>query len=146
MLVEEGGEMASIGRVWIDRVSDLPGRNEEVVAEVNVLWNEDDVGHEFRLTGYLIDQDGSLDSYSLRADGSLDQQRRGFGDDIIGSFGAQTLTPGGVGSEMVDLRGRWDFAGGAGPRRDYRVVATLVPTGVMGDVRVSLNTIRSRVR
>lgn len=138
--------MASIGRVWIDRVSDLPGAEEEVSASVDVIWNENDIGHEFRLTGYLIDQDGSIDSYNLRADGSLDQQRRGFTDDIIGSFGEQTIIADGAGPHPVTLQGRWDFPRGAGIRRDYRVVATLVPISVIGDVRISLNTIRSRVR
>ena len=138
--------MASIGRVWIDSVSDLRGRDEAVSAEVNVLWNRDDVGHRFRLTGYLIDRDGSIDSYSLNADGSLRQQREGLTDDMIGRFGDRILTPTEAGSEMVPLEGRWDFPRGAGPRRHYRVVATLVPIGVVGDVEVSLNEIESRVR
>jgi len=138
--------MASIGRVWINRVSDLPGRNEEVAATVNLLWNENDVGHSFRLTGYLIDEDGRIDQYTLNGDGSLVQRREGAKDDMIGRFGGQTITPSRAGSQEVSLRGSWDFPRGAGPRRDYRVVATLVPLGLVGDVRVSLNTIQSTVR
>lgn len=119
------------------------GRRRSEYFDLNgtISWSDDEIraNRPFLLRGYLVERDGTLDSYSVRADGGLNRRQRGVSDDIIGEIWEQIEMRPGEGTNFRFERRARDLT-----RSDYhehtgefRAVVTIVPTELTGSFGIS---------
>ena len=128
--------MAHITEVSIREIGET-GRDWEMVeASVAVRCEPEDVGRTFILNVYLYEKEGKLDGYYVAENGEIQQIKNGLSDDFVGLIGRRELNFEEEGRHPVLIERAWDFNVDRGKKK-YYAVATLVPVGLIYDVRVS---------
>ena len=112
-------------------------KNEKARVGVGVTWNEGDENHQFLLRAFLYEEEGKKDTFSVANNGMPVRRSSGASDDLMGEIGQITLRGGRPGSRIRrSLEREWNFPRTGEHFKEYFAIATLVPLGVVGQIRV----------